>query len=77
MKRLALAAVVVALSACSKTGNKPMDTTPAMAPMPMDTAMMKDSARRADSIRADSIRKDSIRKADSMAMKKGTKKGGG
>ena len=47
MKRLALfAAVVLAVAACAKTGDKAADTTPAaMAPAPT----MSDSMRKADS----------------------------
>jgi hypothetical protein len=69
MKRLALVAAVLAVSACAKSENKAADTaTPAMAPVPApattDSAMkMSDSAHMADSVRADSIMKDSIAKA--------------
>jgi hypothetical protein len=63
MKRLALVAAVLAVSACAKAENKPDTTTPAMAPAPApaattDTGMkMSDSAHKADSLKADSIAK--------------------
>lgn len=67
MKRLALVAAVLAVSACSKADNAAKDTTtPAMAPAPTpaattDTGAMKgmsDSAHKADSIKkADSTAK--------------------
>jgi hypothetical protein len=62
MKRIALAAAIVVLAACSKAETPATDTTtPAMAPAPAAI----------DSVaRADSIRLDSIRRADSA---KGTK----
>jgi hypothetical protein len=68
MKRLALVAAVLAVSACSKAENKPDTTAPAMAPAPApamtDTGMkMSDSAHKADSLKADSVMKDSIAKA--------------
>ena len=69
MKRLALVAAVLAVSACAKAENKPDTTTPAMAPAPApaattDTGMkMSDSAHKADSLKADSVKKDSAAKA--------------
>lgn len=72
MKRFALVAATLAVTACSKSENTPANdtTTPAMAPAPADTGMkMMDSMRMADSIRM----------ADSMKMvnsktKSGTKR---
>jgi uncharacterized lipoprotein YajG len=69
MKRLALVAAVLAVSACAKSENKPDTTPPAMAPAPApaataDTGMkMSDSAHKADSLKADSVKKDSAAKA--------------
>ena len=46
MKRIALVAAVLALAACTKKDEAPVDTGAAMAPAPaaMDTAMKMDSA---------------------------------
>ena len=69
MKRLALVAAVLAVSACAKAENKPDTAAPAMAPAPApattDTGMkmMSDSAHKADSLKADSVHKDSVAKA--------------
>ena len=66
MKRLAFVAAVLAVTACSKTGEAAKDTTtPAMAPAPApaaatDTGMKMDSTHKMDS----------TAKADSMKMKK-------
>ena len=68
MKRLALAAAIFAVTACSKADNTPADTTtPAMAPAPtaMDTGMKMDTAQHR-------MMMDSM-KADSAKMKMGTK----
>ena len=58
MKRLALVAAVLAVSACAKAENKPDTTTPAMAPAPAPAAaadtgmkMMPDSAAKVDSMK--------------------------
>lgn len=60
MKRIALVAAILAVTACSKAEETPAGdtTTPAMSPAPADTALkMMDSMRIADSIRmADSIK---------------------
>jgi hypothetical protein len=48
MKRLALVAAIVAVSACQKTETTPADTMPAMAPAPatpMDTGMKMDTTK--------------------------------
>jgi hypothetical protein len=57
MKRLALAAaVLLAVSACSKADEAAKDTTtPALAPAPAPTTM--------DSVKADSAMKDTTKKA--------------
>ncbi len=68
MKRIALVVAVLALAACTKKDEAPVDTGAAMAPAPaaMDTGMkMVDSAAIKDS-----IAKDSAMKADSAKMKK-------
>jgi hypothetical protein len=68
MKRIALVVAVLALAACTKKDEAPVDTSAAMAPAPaaMDTGMkMVDSAAMKDS-----IAKDSAMKADSAKMKK-------
>ena len=46
MKRIALVAAVIALAACTKKDEAPVDTGAAMAPAPaaMDTGMKMDSA---------------------------------
>ena len=52
MKRLALAAAVLVLAACTAKNEEPAvgDTSaPAMAPAPTDTAMRMDSTMRTDS----------------------------
>ena len=68
MKRIALVVAVLALAACTKKDEAPVDTGAAMAPAPaaMDTSMkMVDSAAMKDS-----MAKDSAMKADSAKMKK-------
>jgi len=74
MKRIALVAAVLALAACTKKDEAPVDTGAAMAPAPaaMDTGMkmMSDSAHKADSLKADSVMKDSIAKASKAGKKK-------
>ena len=68
MKRIALVVAVLALAACTKKDEAPVDTGAAMAPAPaaMDTGMkMMDSAAMKDS-----MMKDSMMKADSAKMKK-------
>ena len=68
MKRIALVVAVLALAACTKKDEAPVDTTAAMAPAPaaMDTGMkMMDSTAMKDS-----MMKDSAMKADSAKMKK-------
>ena len=75
MKRIALVAAVIALAACTKKDEAPVDTGAAMAPAPaaMDTGMkMVDSTAMKDSMMKDSLMKDSTMKADSA--KKGKKK---
>ena len=55
MKRIALVAAVLALAACTKKDEAPVDTGAAMAPAPaaMDTGMkMMDSATMTDSAAA-------------------------
>ena len=57
MKRIALVAAVLALAACTKKDEAPVDTGAAMAPAPaaMDTGMkMMDSASMMDSAKKDS-----------------------
>jgi len=57
MKRIALVVAVIALAACTKKDEAPVDTGAAMAPAPaaMDTGMrMMDSAAMADSAKRDS-----------------------
>lgn len=57
MKRIVLVAAVLALAACTKKDEAPMDTGAAMMPAPaaMDTGMrMMDSAMMADSAMRDS-----------------------
>ena len=57
MKRIALVAAVLALAACTKKDEAPVDTGAAMAPAPaaMDTGMkMMDSASMADTAKKDS-----------------------
>ena len=66
MKRIAIVAAVIALAACTKKDEAPVDTGAAMAPAPaaMDTGMkMMDSASMMDTA-----------KKDSMAMADTTKK---
>jgi hypothetical protein len=68
MKRIALVVAVLALAACTKKDEAPVDTGAAMAPAPaaMDTGMkMVDSAAMKDS-----MMKDSAMKADSAKMMK-------
>jgi len=69
MKRIALVVAVLALAACTKKDEAPVDTGAAMAPAPaaMDTGMkVTDSTAMKDS-----MMKDSAMKADSAkAMKK-------
>ena len=63
MKRIALVVAVLALAACTKKDEAPVDTGAAMAPAPaaMDTGMkMTDSTAAKDS-----MMKDSAMKADS------------
>ncbi len=72
MKRIALVVAVLALAACTKKDEAPVDTGAAMAPAPaaMDTGMkMVDSTAMKDS-----MMKDSAMKADSAKMKMGKKK---
>lgn len=62
MKRIALVAAVLALAACTKKDEAPVDTGAAMAPAPaaMDTGMkMMDSTAMMDT-----AKKDSAAKAD-------------
>ena len=66
MKRIALVAAVIALAACTKKDEAPVDTGAAMAPAPaaMDTGMkMMDSTAMKDSMMKDSLMRDSIAKA--------------
>ena len=68
MKRIALVVAVLALAACTKKDEAPVDTGAAMAPAPaaMDTGMkMMDST-----MMKDSMMKDSMMKADSAKMMK-------
>jgi hypothetical protein len=68
MKRIALVVAVLALAACTKKDEAPVDTGAAMAPAPaaMDTGMkMMDSTAMKDS-----MAKDSAMKADSAKMAK-------
>jgi len=67
MKRIALVVAVLALAACTKKDEAPVDTGAAMAPAPavVDTTMkMMDSTAMKDS-----MMKDSIAKADSAKKK--------
>ncbi len=73
MKRIALVVAVLALAACTKKDEAPMDTSAAMAPAPaaMDTGMkMMDSTMMKDSMMKDSMMKDSMMKAGKMMKKK-------
>ncbi len=65
MKRIALVAAILALAACTKKEETPVDTGAAMAPAPaMDTGMkMMDSTAMKDSMMRDSLMKDSMMKA--------------
>ena len=59
MKRLALAAAVLVLAACSAKNEEPAvgDTSaPAMAPAPADTAIRLDSAVKTDSALTDTTK---------------------
>ena len=51
MKRIVLVAAVLALAACTKKDEAPVDTGAAMAPAPaaMDTAVKMDTAMKMDS----------------------------
>lgn len=65
MKRLALVAAVLALAACTKKDEAPVDTGAAMAPAPaaMDTGMkMMDSTAMSDTAKKDSAMKDTTKK---------------
>ena len=65
MKRIALVAAVLALAACTKKDETPVDTGAAMAPAPaaMDTGMkMMDSSMMKDSMMKDSIAKAGMKK---------------
>jgi hypothetical protein len=65
MKRIALVAAVLALAACTKKDEAPVDTGAAMAPAPaaMDTGMkMMDSAAMADTAKKDSAAMDTTKK---------------
>jgi len=61
MKRIALVAAVLALAACTKKDEAPVDTGAAMAPAPaaMDTGMkmMDTTATMADTAKADTTKK--------------------
>lgn len=60
MKRIVLVAAVLALAACTKKDEAPVDTGAAMAPAPaaMDTGMkMMDSAAMADTTMQDTTKK--------------------
>lgn len=60
MKRILLVAAVLALAACTKKDEAPMDTGAAMMPAPaaMDTGMkMMDSAMMADSAMMDTTKR--------------------
>jgi len=60
MKRIALVAAVLALAACTKKDEAPVDTGAAMAPAPaaMDTGMkMMDSAMMVDTAKKDTTKK--------------------
>lgn len=68
MKRLALVAAVLALAACTKKDEAPVDTGAAMAPAPaaMDTGMkMMDSTAMTDT-----AKKDTTAMADTTKKKK-------
>jgi len=65
MKRIALVAAVLAIVACTKKDEAPVDTGAAMAPAPaaMDTGMkMMDSTATADSAKKDSAAADTTKK---------------
>jgi len=58
MKRIAIVAAVIALAACTKKDEAPVDTGAAMAPAPaaMDTGMkMMDSASMMDTTKTDTM----------------------
>jgi hypothetical protein len=63
MKRIALVAAVLALAACTKKDEAPVDTGAAMAPAPaaMDTGMKMDSAA-TDTAKKDSAAADTTKK---------------
>ena len=60
MKRFALVAALVAVSACSKAEEKPMaaDTAKPMASMAMDSAAKADSMKKADSVKMAGMKMD-------------------
>ncbi|HEX2722552.1 MAG TPA: hypothetical protein VHM24_06505 [Gemmatimonadaceae bacterium] len=66
MKRIALVAAVLALAACTKKDEAPVDTGAAMAPAPaaMDTGMkmMDSTAMMTDTMKKDSAMKDTTKK---------------
>ena len=65
MKRLALVAAVIALAACTKKDEAPVDTGAAMAPAPaaMDTGMkMMDTTAMSDTAKKDTAMKDTTKK---------------
>ena len=65
MKRLALVAAVLALAACTKKDEAPVDTGAAMAPAPaaMDTGMkMMDTTAMSDTAKKDTAMKDTTKK---------------
>jgi hypothetical protein len=73
MKRIALVAAILAIVACTKKDETPVDTGAAMAPAPaMDTGMkmMPDSMAMKDSMMKDSLMKDSVAKAAMKGKKK-------
>ena len=64
MKRIALVAAVLALAACTKKDEAPVDTGAAMAPAPaaMDTGMKMDSTAMMDTAKKDTAMKDTTKK---------------
>ena len=66
MKRIALVVAVLALAACTKKDEAPVDTGAAMAPAPAAMAPAMDTGMKMDS----TMMKDSMMKADSAKMMK-------
>jgi hypothetical protein len=70
MKRIALVVAVLALAACTKKDEAPVDTGAAMAPAPAPAAMDTGMKMTDSTAMKDSMMKDSTAKADSAKAKK-------